>query len=99
MTTETVRAANIANALEDVANVVTDGNVLRFQIPNGAMVLPFYLKQLTTADAEPIGAEIARPTLDDVFLTPDRPQSARLASFQKQAVVAGLGANTKDQRI
>ena len=32
-------------------------------------VLPFYLKQLTTANVEPIGAEIARPTLDDVFLT------------------------------
>lgn len=66
---ETAAAADIANTLAGVASIVTEGNVLRFQIPNGANVLPGYLKQLTAAGVEPIGAEIARPTLDDVFLT------------------------------
>ncbi len=66
---EAARAADLANTLAGVANILIEGNVLRFQIPNGATALPGYLKQLTQADIEPIGAEIARPTLDDVFLT------------------------------
>ncbi len=66
---EAARAADSANTLDGAANIIVEGNVLRFQIPNGATVLPGYLKQLTTYGVEPIGAEIARPTLDDVFLT------------------------------
>jgi ABC-2 type transport system ATP-binding protein len=66
---EAAKAADIANTFDGAANIVTEGNVLRFQISNGATVLPGYLKQLTQAGIDPIGAEIARPTLDDVFLT------------------------------
>ncbi|MBU1174516.1 MAG: ATP-binding cassette domain-containing protein [Alphaproteobacteria bacterium] len=66
---QAARAADIANTLAGVANIVTEANVLHYQIPKGAIVLPVYLRQLTQAGIEPIGAEIARPTLDDVFLT------------------------------
>lgn len=66
---EAERAGVAAAALKDVANVLTEGNVLHFQIPNGATALPGFLRELTSSSIEPIGAEIARPTLDDVFLT------------------------------
>lgn len=66
---EAAKAADIANTIDGAANIVTEANVLHYQIPNGATALPGYLRQLTHAGIEPIGAEIARTTLDDVFLT------------------------------
>ncbi|MGZ9812199.1 ATP-binding cassette domain-containing protein [Pseudoroseicyclus sp. H15] len=55
-------------AMDGAANVVREGNVLRFNLPDGAGALPHLIKQLSDAGAEPIGAELSRPTLDDVFL-------------------------------
>jgi ABC-2 type transport system ATP-binding protein len=62
-------AARIAGQMNGADNVVVEGNMLRFQIPNGASALPGFLRELGSAGIDPIGAEIARPTLDDVFLT------------------------------
>jgi len=66
---ETGRARAVAEGLDKSANVLTEGNVLRFQTPHGATALPGFLRALDAKSIEPIGAEIARPTLDDVFLT------------------------------
>lgn len=62
-------AEAVARAIQGAANIQIDGNVLRFQAPNGAMVLPGLILDLGSAGIDPIGAEVARPTLEDVFLT------------------------------
>ncbi|MCB9993276.1 MAG: ATP-binding cassette domain-containing protein [Hyphomicrobiaceae bacterium] len=66
---EAAKAGGVAGGLDKAANVVVEGNVLKFQIPEGARALPGFLKALGEQNIDPIGAEIARPTLDDVFLT------------------------------
>ncbi|NDU99966.1 ATP-binding cassette domain-containing protein [Pseudoroseicyclus tamaricis] len=58
----------VAAGLEGAANVVRQGNVLFLNLPDGARALPGLIKRLSDAGAEPIGAELSRPTLDDVFL-------------------------------
>ena len=63
------RAADIANTHKGATDILTEGAVLRFRIPDGASVLPKFFANLTSAELEPVGAEISRPTLDDVFLT------------------------------
>jgi ABC-2 type transport system ATP-binding protein len=62
------RAAGVATAIPGTDRVDTDGNVLRFQAPNGATALPGLIRDLGQAGIDPIGVEVARPTLDDVFL-------------------------------
>lgn len=57
-----------AGKLDGATNVMVEGNVVRVQVPDGATALPTLLKALTDADVEAIGVEVARPTLDDVFL-------------------------------
>jgi ABC-2 type transport system ATP-binding protein len=46
-----------------------DGNLLRLQSPNGAALVPVLLRELGATGIEPIGVEVAKPTLDDVFLS------------------------------
>lgn len=46
-----------------------DGNLLRLQSSNGAALLPVLLRDLGAAGIDPIGVEVAKPTLDDVFLS------------------------------
>ncbi|WP_373356095.1 ATP-binding cassette domain-containing protein [Pseudoroseicyclus sp. CXY001] len=65
---EAERGAAIAGALEGAANLVTTGNVVFLNLPEAARALPGLVKRLGEAGAEPIGAELSRPTLDDVFL-------------------------------
>ena len=60
-------AAKVAEALQG-SHVVTEGNVVRFQVPQAATALPHLLRDLTAAGIDPIGVETSRPTLDDVFL-------------------------------
>lgn len=61
-------AADIANALDDVAPPLIEGNVVRLQAKNGASTLPALLSGLTRSEIDAIGVETAQPTLDDVFL-------------------------------
>ena len=60
-------AARVAETLH-ATHIVTEGNVVRFQVPQAATALPHLLRDLTSAGIDPIGVETARPTLDDVFL-------------------------------
>ena len=46
-----------------------DGSELRFQVPDGASVLPGLLRGMVDNDIDLTGVEVHRPTLDDVFLT------------------------------
>ncbi len=62
-------AVAVATTVAAEGTVQSEGNVLRFQAPNGAMVLPGLIRDLGSAGIDPIGAELARPTLEDVFLT------------------------------
>ncbi len=65
---DAAKSQDTAEALDNAANVVCEGNVVHFRVANGASVLPGLLRKLTDLDVEPIGVEIARPTLEDVFL-------------------------------
>ncbi len=62
-------AARVAATLEDAANLNTEGNMLRLQVPNAATALPGLLRELSAQAIDPIGVETAKPTLDDVFLS------------------------------
>jgi ABC-2 type transport system ATP-binding protein len=58
-----------AERLAELHHVTVDGADLELRVPGGSEVLPGYLLQL---DGDGVGvrsAEVARPTLDDVFLT------------------------------
>lgn len=63
------RAETLAGALNGASAPLTDGNVVRVQVPSGATELPRLIAKLSTDGIEAIGVEVARPTLDDVFLT------------------------------
>lgn len=62
-------AAEAGAALAGATPPMTEGNVVRLQVPDGAAALPRLLRALTERDVEAIGVEVAQPTLDDVFLT------------------------------
>lgn len=62
-------AAEIGGALAGASAPMVEGNVVRVQVQDGAASLPRLLRDLTARDIEAIGVEVARPTLDDVFLT------------------------------
>ncbi len=64
-----VSAAEIAKRLNGADSPVTDANVVRFHVPDGATALPVLLGDLTKAGIDAIGVDVNRPTLDDVFLT------------------------------
>jgi ABC-2 type transport system ATP-binding protein len=66
---DTAAAAGIARQLSGVDTPVTDANVVRFHVPDGATALPVLLSDLTKAGIDAIGVDVNRPTLDDVFLT------------------------------
>lgn len=66
---DAAKAADIGAALEGAAPPISEGNVVRVQVPNGAAALPRLLREMDSAGVEAIGVEVAQPTLDDVFLT------------------------------
>lgn len=65
---ETSRSADVARSYEGASEPATEGNIVRFQVPNGAQALPKLIRALDGANIEPIGVEVSTPTLDDVFL-------------------------------
>lgn len=66
---DAIKARDASATLDKAANLLVEGNILHLQVGNGATALPGLLKNLAAADVDPIGVEVARPTLDDVFLT------------------------------
>lgn len=67
--TDAEAAAAIAAGLAGADTPVTEANVVRFHVPDGATALPALLGALTKAGIDAIGVDVNRPTLDDVFLT------------------------------
>ncbi|RUT31451.1 ATP-binding cassette domain-containing protein [Arsenicitalea aurantiaca] len=63
------RAADIAGSLDGADTPEVEDAVLRFRVPNGGTALPQVFSALGQAGLTPIGVEVKRPTLDDVFLT------------------------------
>ena len=66
---DTVAASEIAAGLNGADAPVTEATVVRFHVPDGATALPVLLGALSRRGSMPIGVEVNRPTLDDVFLT------------------------------
>jgi ABC-2 type transport system ATP-binding protein len=66
---DAVAVAGIASRLEDTTEPVIEGTEVRFNVPEGATVLPGLLRAMVASDIELSGVEVHRPTLDDVFLT------------------------------
>lgn len=64
---DAVRAANRAD-IAPGAEVEQTGSVVRIAVPDGPALLPGLLLDLHTAGVAVAGAEVTRPTLDDVFL-------------------------------
>lgn len=67
-TEATEAGTNIVGALAGASAPVIEGNVVHLTLPDAARALPGLMRDLGAAGADPIGAELARPTLDDVFL-------------------------------
>jgi ABC-2 type transport system ATP-binding protein len=61
--------AEIAARLAGATEPVIEGTEVRFQVPDGASVLPGLLRGMVASDIDLTGVEVHRPTLDDVFLT------------------------------
>lgn len=61
--------AEIASRLAGATEPVIEGTEVRFQVPDGASVLPGLLRGMVDNDIDLTGVEVHRPTLDDVFLT------------------------------
>ncbi|WP_210162605.1 ABC transporter ATP-binding protein [Cucumibacter marinus] len=66
---DTAQASEIIGGFEGADTPNVDGNVVRAHLPDGSTALPQLLRALDKAGVDAIGLEVARPTLDDVFLT------------------------------
>ncbi|MFJ3932359.1 ATP-binding cassette domain-containing protein [Streptomyces sp. NPDC090029] len=63
------RAVAVARALPAVHEVAAHGTEVRVRTPRGDTRLPLLLRRLEAAGVRALSARLARPTLDDVFLT------------------------------
>lgn len=66
--TTTGAAREVADRLATLHEVRVEGADVHLRVPEGAQVLPGYLRQLDAHGVEVHSAEVSRPTLDDVFL-------------------------------
>jgi ABC-2 type transport system ATP-binding protein len=62
-------AAALLAGLPDVADPQVDGARVRFSVPSAVDALPVVFRSLDDAGLAPVGVEVHRPTLDDVFLS------------------------------
>jgi ABC-2 type transport system ATP-binding protein len=62
-------AVALVAALPDVADPQLDGPRARFAVPSAVDALPRVFRALDDAGVAPVGVEVHRPTLDDVFLS------------------------------
>lgn len=65
---EANRAGQAIGAVPGVSATVAEGAALRARVSNGAAVLPAVLAALDTAGVELTSMNVARPSLDDVYL-------------------------------
>jgi ABC-2 type transport system ATP-binding protein len=63
------RAAELSAHVPDSTEHTTEGQTVRFRVPDGASVLPTLLRELDAAGVATTSFEVRRPSLDDVFLT------------------------------
>lgn len=63
------RAAEVARTLSTVREVTVKETEVRVRTPHGETQLPFLLRNLEATGVQARTARVARPTLDDVFLT------------------------------
>jgi ABC-2 type transport system ATP-binding protein len=63
------RAALVLEARSGASAPEVEGVVVRFHLPSAADGLPQVFRALDDADIAPVGVEVHRPTLDDVFLS------------------------------
>lgn len=61
--------ATIASHVDEASDPVVQGTELRFRVPDGAGILPGFLREMVVKDIDLTAVEVHRPTLDDVFLT------------------------------
>lgn len=72
--TLTLRDLSDATIVADLTKQIStekpriNGNNVQIQVDDGAAQLPDFIRQMSKNLVEPIGIEISRPTLDDVFL-------------------------------
>jgi ABC-2 type transport system ATP-binding protein len=62
-------AARVTGEFPGAQDLATDGDTLRFRVPDGGRAIPSLLRDLDAAGANLTGVEVHRPTLDDVFLS------------------------------
>ncbi|MDH6213164.1 ATP-binding cassette domain-containing protein [Streptomyces pseudovenezuelae] len=67
--TDADRAAEVARALSTVREVTVEETEVRVRTPHGETQLPILLRNLEATGVQALTARVARPTLDDVFLT------------------------------
>ena len=67
--TDRSRATELAKLITGAADPTGDGDTVVLRAPNGTAALPAYLRALDEAGIAVGTAEVARPTLDDVFLS------------------------------
>jgi ABC-2 type transport system ATP-binding protein len=63
------QAATVAVAFPGAQELATDGDTVRFRVPDGGRAIPSLLRELDAAGVHLTGVEVRRPTLDDVFLS------------------------------
>jgi len=66
---DAARAAVVLEARSPASTPEVEGILVRFHLPSAAEGLPEVFWALEEADISPIGVEVHRPTLDDVFLS------------------------------
>jgi len=66
---DAARAALVLEARSAASAPEVEGVIVRFHLPSAAAGLPEAFWALEEADIAPVGVEVHRPTLDDVFLS------------------------------
>src|SRR5690606_4117302 len=65
---EACAAETAAATLPDAREIARDGNTVRVTLSRGEAMLPRFITLLKDSGIEVAGANVTRPTLDDVFL-------------------------------
>ena len=67
--TQATAAGKVAARFPGAEELRTDGDLVRFRVPDGGQAIPSLLRELDAAGLPLVGVEVRRPTLDDVFLS------------------------------
>ncbi len=66
---QATEAAALVGKIDGAHEVSVTGNLVRFRVPRGDVVLPELLRAFDTRGVTMTSMQVQRPTLDDVFLT------------------------------